>query len=189
MSRRNLDRAAVVQAAARLADRDGLSALTLAVLASELGIKPPSLYNHVESLDALRRELQLEALDLFARQATEAAVGKAGRAAILAIGHTLFDLARERPGLWTALQRAPNPDDTAVQEAGERLLRPLFTVMTGMGIAPDEAVHAVRALRAVVQGFASLEAMGGFGMPQDIRKSFARALERLIPASKRASKG
>jgi AcrR family transcriptional regulator len=55
MPRVGLDSAAVVSAAAELIERRGFEALTLSALASELGVKPPSLYAHVGGLDDLRR--------------------------------------------------------------------------------------------------------------------------------------
>ena len=60
MSRRaGLDTAAVVRAGAALADEEGLSGLTFAHLAERLGVRTPSLYNHVAGLDGLRRELAM----------------------------------------------------------------------------------------------------------------------------------
>ncbi len=181
MSRRTLDRAAVVREAALLADRDGFESLSLSVLAARLGVKPPSLYNHIESLDALRRSLQIEALESFAARSGEAAMGHAGRAALERIARALFALARKRPGVWAALQRAPAPDDDELQEAARKALKPLEAVLKPMGLSKTESVHLLRALRALVQGFASLEAMGGFGLPEAVEHSFEKALARILP--------
>jgi hypothetical protein len=41
-------------------------------------------------------------------------------------------------------------------------------------------LHAVRGLRSLVHGFATLEVAGGFGMPLDIDESFRRLVELLI---------
>ena len=55
MARGTLNAAAVVDAAAHLADDCGLSQLTLAKLAGELGIKPPSLHKHIHCLGTLHQ--------------------------------------------------------------------------------------------------------------------------------------
>ena len=55
--RPGLDRAVVGRAAAVMADERGLAALSLADLAAQLGVRPPSLYNHIPSLAALQRDL------------------------------------------------------------------------------------------------------------------------------------
>ncbi|MGI8712393.1 MAG: TetR family transcriptional regulator, partial [Solirubrobacteraceae bacterium] len=54
MPRAGLDAEAVVTAAARLADAEGLECLTLARLAQRLGVRSPSLYAHVDGLEELR---------------------------------------------------------------------------------------------------------------------------------------
>ncbi len=167
MIRHSLDRASVVREAVLLADRDGCESLTLSVLAAHLGVKPPSLYNHIASLDALRRLMQLEALELFTARSGEAAMGHSGRAGLERMARTLFKLARKRPGVWAALQRA---------------LKPFEAVLKPMGLSKTEFVHLLRALRALVQGFASLEAMGGFDLPEAVELSFERALARILPA-------
>ncbi|MGB8644293.1 MAG: TetR-like C-terminal domain-containing protein [Anaerolineae bacterium] len=41
-------------------------------------------------------------------------------------------------------------------------------------------MHAVRALRSVVHGFATLEVAGGFGLPLDCDESFRRLVQMLI---------
>ena len=57
--RRRLDRGQVIDAADRLVAERGWDALTMAALGEELGVKPSSLYRHVESVDAIRLALQL----------------------------------------------------------------------------------------------------------------------------------
>ncbi|MDQ8046362.1 MAG: TetR family transcriptional regulator, partial [Patulibacter sp.] len=51
--RAGLDPGRVADAAVAIADRDGLDGVTIARVAAELGVKGPSLYNHVASRDAL----------------------------------------------------------------------------------------------------------------------------------------
>src|SRR6056297_3581786 len=43
----------VLETALRIADRDGLEALSMRTLAAELGVKAMSLYNHVANKDAI----------------------------------------------------------------------------------------------------------------------------------------
>ena len=79
MPRAGLTRAAVVEAAGALADEGGLEALSLVDLAERLGIRKPSLYNHVAGIGDLRRELALVGLRELGRSLSRAAAGKAVR--------------------------------------------------------------------------------------------------------------
>ena len=73
-----LTREQVVEAAAEIADRDGLDALSLATLASALGVRSPSLYAHVDGLAGLRRQLTLHASGLLTADLAEAVDGLEG---------------------------------------------------------------------------------------------------------------
>src|SRR2546428_295193 len=63
MSRRvGLDHATVVEAAAKLVDEEGLDQLSLGRLAERLGVRTPSLYNHVAGLPGLKHDLAIYCL-------------------------------------------------------------------------------------------------------------------------------
>ena len=47
-------------------------------------------------------------------------------------------------------------------------------MLAGYGLEGDDAIHAARAVRAALHGFAVLEAGGGFGIKLDLDESFAR---------------
>ena len=50
-------RAEVIKTASDMADRNGLHNVSLKAIAENLGIRTPSLYNHIGSLDELLREI------------------------------------------------------------------------------------------------------------------------------------
>jgi AcrR family transcriptional regulator len=170
--RRGLSRAVVVDAAARMADEHGFDTLTLGAVAAQLGVRPPSLYNHVEGLGGLRRVLALRGLRELDERVRDAAVGRAGEEALVALAVAYRAYARERPGCYRALQRAPDPDDAELAAAAERLLRPVLAVLAGYGLEGDVAIHAARSLRSAMHGFVELERLGGFGIDLDLDRSY-----------------
>ncbi len=60
--KRNIDLQKVVQTAVALADEHGFENVTLASVAEQLGIRIPSLYNHVSGLPGLRYQMTLWAI-------------------------------------------------------------------------------------------------------------------------------
>ena len=50
-------KAEVIKTASDMADRNGLHNVSLKAIAENLGIRTPSLYNHIGSLDELLREI------------------------------------------------------------------------------------------------------------------------------------
>lgn len=185
MPRAGLDRAAVLRAATAIADAQGLHGLTLARLAKELEVKTPSLYNHVESLGALRRELALAGMREANLRMTRAAVGLARVDALVALGRAYRAFAADHPGLYAASLQAAPPEDEALTQAGDEIVATVLAVLAGYGLEGDDALHATRGLRAIIHGFVSLEAAGGFGLALDcgesldrLLRAFAQGLER-----------
>jgi Tetracyclin repressor-like, C-terminal domain len=55
----------------------------------------------------------------------------------------------------------------------------LTSVLAGAGLEGDDVIHAVRALRSAVHGFAALEATGGFALDVNADVSFDRLVDAL----------
>jgi AcrR family transcriptional regulator len=176
MPRAGLTPESVLDAAAKIADADGLPAVTLARLAAELGVRPPSLYKHVDGLDAVHRGLALRGLEEAAARCQAATVGKARADALFAFAHAYWQFAREHPGLYAASVRAAKPGENDIATAGEMLIGFVLAVLAGYGVKGDDALHATRGLRAIIHGFVSLDAMGGFRLKLDLAESFDRVL-------------
>jgi AcrR family transcriptional regulator len=186
MSRRaGLDRAAVVGTAARIADAEGLGGLTFARLAEELGVRTPSLYNHVAGLDALRRELALLGTRDLAARLSRAAIGKAGDDALLALGHAYRAFVKEHPGVYGTMLRAPAPGDDEWAAAGAEIVGIVLAALSSYGFGEEEGLHVVRGFRSLAHGFASLEVAGGFGLPLDLDESFERLLRTFVAGLRR----
>jgi AcrR family transcriptional regulator len=181
--RAGLSREAVVEAAASLADEEGLEAVTLAELANRLGVRTPSLYNHVAGLAGLRRELALMGIRELGRRLGRAAVGKATDEAAFAMADAYRNFVRERPGLYAATVRSYRfsyPDDPELEAADRETVDTVLAVLASYGLRGEEALHAARGFRSVVHGFATLEAAGGFGIPLDLDESFNRLLRTFV---------
>lgn len=177
MPRAGLDAASVVAAAARLADRDGLDELTLARLAAELGVRAPSLYAHVNGLADLRDRVRGLGVVELTDALSDAATGRAGHDALHAVAVAYRGFARRRPGVYAAMQRAPEGGDDEREAAAARLVEILIAVLRGYGLEGDDAVHAVRLLRSALHGFVSLESVGGFALPLGLDDTYERLIE------------
>jgi AcrR family transcriptional regulator len=187
MPRAGLDAEAVVTAAAALADAEGLEAVTLARLAGTLGVRAPSLYVHVEGLPGLRRRLAARGARELAAALQAAAAGRAGRDALSAAGAAYRAYAREHPGTYAAAQRGLDVDDPETASAGAQAVGAVVAILRGYGLEQEDAIHAVRIVRAAFHGFVSLEAGEGFRIPLDLDETFARLLAVLDAGLRSAS--
>ena len=173
----------VVEAAAEIADRDGLDALSLASVASTLGVRSPSLYNHVDGLTGLRRQLSIHATGLLTTELTDSVAGLESTHALRAIAEQLRSFARRHPGMYGSFLPAPTPEqDPDLAAALAQPTKVVGSVLSDMGIDPTTMVPLMRALRAAVHGFVDLELRGGFGLPDDIDDSFTTTIDLVIDA-------
>lgn len=179
MPRERLNLNAVVDAAIVIADAEGLDSLTLAKLAASLGVKPPSLYNHVECLGTLKMHLTARALNLLLDATRDAMAGVAGQAALAAFGQTQREFANAHPGLWSAFKLPRAGWSEAAQTVADAYLASALAILRGYGLSGDEAIHATRVVRASLQGFIDLEVGGGFGLKQSVDLSFNTLLQML----------
>lgn len=180
----------VIDVAVSIADRDGLDAATLSAVARELGIKTPSLYNHVAGVDGLRRQLAFRGSRMLLDQ-FQAAIGhRTGAEALREVARVDRHFATEHPGLYDSFLPAPRPEEDP--ELYEAMAEPVFAiagVLADMGIPQEDAVHLIRAMRAMLHGFLDLEAKDGFGMPVGIDASFDAAVELMIAGIEQSAEG
>ncbi len=177
--RRGLTRERVIEAALAVADADGLEAVTIARLAADLGVRPPSLYNHIAGREDLLRALTVRSLQDAGAALGAAAVGRSGVEALTALAYAWRTFAREHPGRYASTVRAPAPADEELLAAGANLVGIVLAVLRAWRLEDDEGIHAVRVVRSALHGFAALEAGGGFGVPVDLDASFDRLVATL----------
>jgi AcrR family transcriptional regulator len=167
-----LDHATVVEAAAKLVDEEGMEQLTLGRLAERLGVRTPSLYNHVAGLSGLKRDLALYCLRDLLDHILRTIIGKSGAEAIFALADAYRAYTRETPGRYALTLQAPDPADQELAAIAQQIMEVLRAVLAPYGLSEEEAIHAIRGLRSIVHGFSSLEVAGGFSMPIDLDASF-----------------
>jgi len=147
-----ISRAAVLAAALRLADEQGLEAVTMHAVAKRLRVTPMALYRHVDDKNALLDGL-VELL------LTEQPLSRDGRwddrLAALAAG--IRDTARRHPAVFPLLLTRPavTPAARVVRDAVQSALR-------DGGLPETEVARAERLISTAVLGFAVSEAAGRF---------------------------
>lgn len=178
-SRVGLDRTAVVRAAVEIVDRDGVAALSMARLASDLGIRVPSLYAHVPGQAGLRRELWMWTVTDLGDRLRESVMGRSGEDAFISFATAFRDYTRCYSGRYQLTLDPPVPLDEEALAAGRHANGAFQAVIRSFGLDGAEAVHTGRALRAAIHGFVVLEARYAMSA-ESIDESFQRMLGMLV---------
>ena len=178
MPRLGLDTEGVVVAAAAIADAQGVDAVTLARVADRLGVRAPSLYVHITGLAELRRLLAARGARELAETVRAAVAGQARRDALSAAAGAYRRYAHDHPGRYAAMQRAPAGDGEDA-EAAAALYAVIRSALSGYHLRGAAEVHGIRAVRAGLHGFVSLEQLGGLRMRVSTDASYAGLVEML----------
>ncbi|MEU8657755.1 TetR/AcrR family transcriptional regulator [Actinoplanes philippinensis] len=182
MPRAGLAPAAVIEAAAALADEVGLEKVTMGLLAERLGVRTPSLYKHVDSLEALRRGITLQAMRDFRDAVSRVAVGRAGPDAVRAFAGAYRRWSVAHPGRYASAVRAPDTgdEDEEHRRLNNEVMQIMYDVLAGFELRGTHAVDAARVLRSSLHGFVTVEAAGGFGLPRDVDRSYRFLIDTII---------
>jgi AcrR family transcriptional regulator len=175
-----LTRQRILATALTLVDENGLQALTMRRLATELDVDPMSIYHHLPNKAAIVSGL----VDTVFAEMRLADVGdERWEDQVRAWAQAYRDLAGAHPNL--VLQIVT--DAAAVSEAAILISEPLYVALDSAGLPPTTVVHASGMLVDFIHGFA-LGAVGfGSGTPgrDEMAERLATQAPDRLPAMRR----
>jgi AcrR family transcriptional regulator len=159
-----LSRDSIVNAALTFLDREGWDALTINALATQLGTKGPSLYNHVDSLEDLRRTVRTRVIGDIIGMLHTVGEGRTRDDAVLVMAGAYRSYAHHHPGRYSAFTRMPlGGDDPEYTAATRAAAEPVIAVLESYGLANEHAFYAALEFWAALHGFVLLEMTGVMG--------------------------
>jgi AcrR family transcriptional regulator len=156
-----LSRDSIVNAALTFLDREGWDALTINALATQLGTKGPSLYNHVNSLEDLRRTVRMRVVGDIIDMLNNVAQGRTRDDAVIAMASAYRSYAHHHPGRYSAFTRMPlGGDDPEFTGATRAAAEPVISVLQSYGLEGEAAFYAALEFWSAMHGFVLLEMTG-----------------------------
>jgi AcrR family transcriptional regulator len=156
-----LSRDSIVNAALTFLDREGWDALTINALATQLGTKGPSLYNHVTSLEDLRRTVRMRVVGDIIDMLNRVGQGRTRDDAVTAMASAYRSYAHHHPGRYSAFTRMPlGGDDPEFTAATRAAAAPVISVLASYGLDGEAAFHAALEFWSAMHGFVLLEMTG-----------------------------
>ena len=174
-----LSRDGIVNAALTFLDRESWDGLTINALAVQLGTKGPSLYNHVDSLEDLRRSVRMRVIGDIISMLGRVAEGRERDDAVLVMAGAYRSYAHHHPGRYSAFTRMPlGGDDPEYTAATRAAAQPVIAVLTSYGLDGEDAFYAALEFWAAMHGFVLLEMTGVMG-DVDVDAVFSNMVLRL----------
>lgn len=177
----SLGRKDVVAAGLASIVEEGPEALNVNRVAQRLGIRTPSLYNHVAGADDLRRAVVLEVLERASREVVLAPEDeREPMSFIRALAHGLRRFALANANLYLFMMATPISWDADPYTPHWAKTQERFTAsVAGFELPPEETLHAARYVTSAIQGFIRLELRGSFNQYGLVDQSFEWMLDQV----------
>ena len=170
---------AIVAAARRILEAEGLSAVTMRRVAQAVGVQGPSLYKRVADRDALLRAVAEGVVADLSRTMARAIETDDPRADLRAAVVAYRDFVVRNPNayrlLFADLPPGANPDPARVASLGEPIVRAMVRLTGG-----SDALVAARTVVAWAHGFMTMELSGAFRLGGDLDAAYAYGIESIL---------
>lgn len=178
--RRGLTTDAITTAAIEYVRESGVDDFSLRELATRLGVKPASLYNHVGSANEIMVEVGRFALrDLCDRLRAARQAGDS-MGCLISMAEAYRSYALENPELYKAIVRMPSYEDETLSAEGHSIMGELYASLAQFQLSPVEATNFGRAYRSAMHGFVSLEMNGYFRGDPDAGQSYRFLMGQIV---------
>lgn len=181
MYRKGLNQEQIINYAKEQIEKSGYDQFSMRALAEKLNVKTASLYAHVESMDALLKDVGLLALQEQKAYQLESIAGKHRDEAVMALSEAYRKYAKEHKELYRFIMQMPTSDNEPLKNAASMITEPAMKVLEDYSLREERKMHWQRILRGLMHGFISQEENGYFShYDADVEESYRIAIQCLI---------
>lgn len=180
MSKNNINEEIIIETSAKIVNEIGLDNLSLKLIAKNLNIKSPSLYNHISSLEEVKEKLMLYGWKQMEEKIIDSTIGVSGYDALRNMCNAFYEYAINNRGVFTAMLWYNKYKNEELNIATTKLFNIIFKILKPLNISNDNINHIIRTLRSFLEGFSLLVNNNAFGNPISIKDSFDLSLEIII---------
>lgn len=170
---------AIVAAARRILETDGLAAVTMRSVADAVGVKGPSLYKRVPDRAALLRAVSDGVVHDLARTMARAVETDDAHADLRAAAVAYREFVLRNPNayrlLFTELPSEATADAATLAALGEPVVRAM-TRLVGQG----QALEGARTFVAWAHGFVTMELAGAFRLGGSLDAAYTFGIESIL---------
>lgn len=154
-----------------------LKDLTLAMISKELDIRPPSLYSHFKNLDDLKDQLTARALIKMKEHLEHDLSKNFKKNRLKTFMFSYRDFALENPLLFDSAQFGVRSDNSSLMELASEIVKISLEILNEKGITGEKAIHQIRILRSLLNGFIMIEKQQGFQRSERLDKTFLELIK------------
>lgn len=168
---------AVIEVASDLIDKNGLSGVSLKSVADALGIRTPSLYNHIESLDDMIREVAHAGMQEMNMHMLNGSIGKMGEDAIKSVSVCYLEYMIQHPGIYEAIQWAGWHQSEKTKSLNQQYESLMMTLIRSMGYEEKDQDAILRLLTCTLHGYTTMQLRYAFDDPERVISELTDAVD------------
>lgn len=175
-----IDYETLIETASAMIEDVGVEGTQLRLLAEKIGVKAPSLYNHVANKGALLRAVNELTLKRFVDALYQAADSENSvEEKLIAIAHRFRSFAHENPVCYSLANNSPAGEERPDPQWREALILPLQALVAEL-VGEDNAFPALRGIYAFLHGWVMLEISQQFERGGDLDAHFLQSFQALL---------
>lgn len=168
-----------------LGSEKGLLNVSLNDISSKLGIKTPSLYNHISGVEDLYIQLGSYSLELLEKELIQSILGFSGHEALIKVANAYFEFALKNPVLYNAIENPYLTNTKDISKLKEKIVILIQSILKKYQLTTEQEINIIRILRSYLHGFASLSIGNLFNIKTvNSKESFDLGLAALLSGLK-----
>lgn len=180
---KNISKKNIYKASIRLVQEDGYDKLTMRNIASSMGIKASSLYNHISGIDEIKIQIAKYAIDKLYNEQINSIENKSTKDDLYKVCLSYAKFASNNPDLYKIILELGSTEVKSLEEYGAYIAKPFLNILDSYDISEIEKIDLQRALRSSIHGFIDLMQRGFFthiDEASSIQHSFEYNLKFLV---------
>ncbi|HFD6749710.1 TPA: TetR/AcrR family transcriptional regulator [Enterococcus faecium] len=173
-------KSAAIEVTSNLADEIGLNNVSLKKIAEKLNIQTPSLYNHIDSLDDLLREVGHKGMLDMNDRMMKVAVGTYGDSAIKTVAIEYLNFMIEHPGVYEIIQWTSWNGNDKTAEIFSNYTSLLTTLILSCNFNKKDTENILNLLTGTIHGYTTLQLRNAFTQPNKVRNELSNAIDTVL---------
>ena len=175
-----VSREAVIRTASELIDEKGLYQVALKDVADKLGIRTPSLYNHIDSLDELLHEVAHAGMRAMNTQMMQSVLGKTAKDALKAAAVEYLNYMILHPGIYETIQWISFHGTKETEALLEQYHSLLQVLVRSCDFPSEKTSEIVDMFTGLLHGYTTQQLGKALKTPDPVRRQLCLAIDALL---------
>lgn len=167
----------IIHIATKIANREGVEAISIKSIANELKFSSPAIYKHYSSLKEIVETIALNSYSKLLQLTKDSLAGRTEKEAIMYLSYSYRNFSKKFPGEFLLTIYRGKKERKEFESVRKEFVEIFSRVFISLKVPKSKIIFCIRAYRSFIFGFLILENQKSFGLPENSEKSFKEGIE------------